>query len=199
MTLRLALPAISALIMVAMLAGDVLAQATTYTVNSIDDVADGICNATHCSLREAIDAANTNAGTDTIAFGIAGSGPHTIEPTSVLPTITDPVIIDGYSQAGTSANTDPNGFNGTLMIELAGTNLSGGDKFGLRITSGGSTIRGLVINRFTERGGGIGYGLFLEQGGGNTIQGNFIGIDVSGASSPTVVGSRQGYGMMLEG
>ena len=84
-------------------------------------------------------------------------------------------------------------------MELAGTNLSGGDKFGLRITSGGSTIRGLVINRFTERGGGIGYGLFLEQGGGNTIQGNFIGIDVSGASSPTVVGSRQGYGMMLEG
>jgi len=33
------------------------AQAATYTVNSANDVNDGVCNATHCSLREAIIAA----------------------------------------------------------------------------------------------------------------------------------------------
>jgi CSLREA domain-containing protein len=34
------------------------APAAAFTVNSANDVNDGACNATHCSLREAINAAN---------------------------------------------------------------------------------------------------------------------------------------------
>src|SRR5947209_17402632 len=56
------------------------------------------------TLREAITAANTNAdpsgdttpgdpGLDTIAFNIPGTGVRTINLTSALPTITDPVVI----------------------------------------------------------------------------------------------------------
>src|SRR5262245_60655643 len=69
------------------------------------------------TLREAITSANNNAnintdvvavgayGTDTINFTIAGSGVHTISPATSLPTITDPLIINGYTQPGSAPNT----------------------------------------------------------------------------------------------
>src|SRR5262245_47258739 len=95
----------------------------------------------------------TNADTDTINFNIPGSGVHTISPSSALPHITDPVIINGYSQpanGGAAASPNSNGtslgLNTVLLIELDGTNAGGTD--GLFITAGNSTVRGLVINRF---------------------------------------------------
>ena len=54
------------------------------------------------SLRQAILNANANPGLDTIDFAIPGLGVHTISPASALPTITDPVDINGYSQPGAS-------------------------------------------------------------------------------------------------
>ncbi len=148
--------------------------ATTFTVTKTADTNDGTCDA-DCSLREAITAANANAGTDTIAFNIPGAGPHTIQPTSPLFTITDPVIIDGYTQPGASANTNGPGLglNTVLKIELDGTN-AGASVRGLHITAGNSTIKGLVINRFSAKG------INVEIGGGNVIEGNFIGTDVTG-------------------
>lgn len=106
------------------------AYAATITVNSTADTEanDGVC-----TLREAIKAANTDtasgasggeclagSGTDTIEFNISGVGPHTISPTSALPDITAPVIIDGYSQPGANANTLAVGNNAVLKIELSG-------------------------------------------------------------------------------
>lgn len=38
------------------------------TVNTTDDADDSTCACTHCSLREAIAAANANGGPDTVAF-----------------------------------------------------------------------------------------------------------------------------------
>lgn len=146
---------------------------TTFTVNTTSDTNDGVCNTTHCSLREAILAANANAGTDTIAFNIPGTGPHTIALTSALPTVTDPVIIDGYTQPGASPNTNATGaINSVLMIELNGS--GAGNTDGLNITGGGSTVRGLVINRFSRNG------IILQTNGGNRIEGNFIGTNVAG-------------------
>jgi CSLREA domain-containing protein len=86
---------------------------TTFTVTKTADTNDGTCDA-DCSLREAITAANTLAGTDTVAFNIPTSDPGymtstatwRIQPTTALPTITDPVIIDGYTQPGASPNTN---------------------------------------------------------------------------------------------
>ena len=52
------------------------------------------------SLRQAILDANASPSSDAIAFSIPGLGPHTIQPLSALPTITDPVTIDGYTQPG---------------------------------------------------------------------------------------------------
>src|SRR5262249_28810039 len=41
----------------------------------------------------------------------------------------------------------------------------------------GSTVRGLVINRFP------GYGINLNASGGNSIEGNFLGTDTTGTAS----------------
>src|ERR1035438_8088681 len=67
------------------------AEAAIYTVTSTADSGAG-------TLRQAITDANGSPGLDTITFNISGSGVHTISPSSALPSITDPVIIDGTSQ-----------------------------------------------------------------------------------------------------
>lgn len=158
-------------------AGPVAGVATTYTVNSTGDTdADG-CGDAECTLREAITAANANAGVDTIAFNIPGAGPHTIQPTSQLPLITDAAIIDGYTEPGSSVNTLAQGTNAVLMIELDGTNA--GAAGGLFIhTGGGVTIRGLVINRFGTDGI-----LMHNTATGSVIEGNFIGTNTAGTAA----------------
>ncbi len=115
------------------------------------------------SLREAISTANAASGLDTIQFDIPGVGPHTIQPLSALPTITDPLVIDGTSEPD---------FAGTPVIELDGS--FAGSTNGLTITAGGSTVRSLAINRFSVDG------IDISGGGGNLIVGNFIGTDVTG-------------------
>ena len=158
-----------------------LTAQTTFTVTSNDDVDDGTCSVGpgHCSLREAINAANASAATtDTIAFNITGAGPHTIAPGSALPTISDPLVIDGYTQSGASVNTNPVGqaINATPMIVLDGSGAGGVS--GLTITAAGCTVRGLVINQF-----GL-HGIEISGAGasGNLVEGNFIGTDANGTT-----------------
>ena len=145
-------------------------HAATFTVINTNDSGPG-------SLRQAILDANANAGADTIDFNIPGPGPHTIQPLSALPNITDPVIIDGYTQPGASPNTNGPGLglNTVLKIELDGSNAGAGVD-GLHIIAGSSSVRGLVINRFSVSG------IRLITNGGNVIEGNFIGTDVSGTT-----------------
>ena len=164
----------------------VQAAATTFTVNSANDVDDGTCDVTHCSLREAINAANASVETDTVAFLIPSSDPGfvtstaswLIQPSSALPTITGSVVIDGYTQPEASPNTNGPGLglNTVLKIELDGTNAGGPFAHGLVITADSSTIRGLVINRFD----GFGIVITDTSATGNLVQGNFIGTDVTG-------------------
>src|SRR5205807_1608274 len=132
------------------------------------------------SLRQAILCANSNAGTDTISFNIPGSGVHTISPTSVLPGISDAVIIDGYTQPGASPNTNPLtlgagavGSNAVILVELNGSS-AGLTSDGLTVSAPNSTVRGLAINRFGNDG-------IVVNGGNDVIEGNFIGTDPGGA------------------
>ncbi|MEX1193541.1 MAG: right-handed parallel beta-helix repeat-containing protein [Dehalococcoidia bacterium] len=143
--------------------------APAFVVNSSADPGDGTCDVT-CTLRDAILNTNSVSGLDTIGFAI-GSGLATISPTTPLPTITNPVIIDGTTQPG---------FAGTPIIELNGTN-AGADADGLTISAGSSTVRGLVINRFGVAGG-VGDGIVLQTNGGNLIEGNYIGTNVAGTA-----------------
>ena len=127
--------------MAAGLLGVTTARGATFTVTNTNDAGPG-------SLRQAILDANASAGLDTIDFNIPGAGPHTIRPASDLPTITDSVIIDGYTQPAAVPNSNPitTGSNAVLKIELDGTN-AGDRANGLFITGGNSVVRGLVINR----------------------------------------------------
>ncbi len=56
------------------------AHATTFTVNSTNHPGTGVCDATECTLREAINEANTNGESDTIGFasGLSGEGDRAI-------------------------------------------------------------------------------------------------------------------------
>lgn len=111
-------------------------------------------------------AANNTLGLDQIHFDIGGGGVQTIQPLATLPTIVGAVVIDGTAQSGYA--TSP-------LIELDGSLAGAGN--GLAITGGGSTVRGLAINRFT------GNGLALSTGDNNVIEGNHIGTGTGGAET----------------
>src|SRR4051812_46721037 len=100
---------------------------STFTVININDSGAG-------SLRQAITDANNHAnsgGPDQISFNIAGTGVHTIQPGFKLPDIQDAVIIDGYTQPGSSVNTLAASNNAVLKIVINGA--SAGETSGLVI------------------------------------------------------------------
>ena len=166
-------------------------------VNSTGDgvdfnAGDGVCETASgnnvCTLRAAIEETNANTSIDTIEFNIPTSDPNynitgnsefTIQPVLALPTITDAVRIDGYTQPGAQANTvaSPGATDAVLLIEIDGTN-TGASIDGLAITAGSSTIRGLVINRFDTDVSSD--GISLDTGDGNLIEGNYLGTNVTG-------------------
>jgi hypothetical protein len=141
-------------------------SAATFTVTNNADSGAG-------SLRQAILDANGTPGADTIAFDIPGAGVHTIIPATPLPPISEGVIIDGYTQPGTSENTDPVATNAVLLIELDGT-VAGGTGLQFTFGSAPSTIQGLVVNLWS---------LAISSQANATIRGNFIGTDPTGSSA----------------
>ena len=133
------------------------------------------------SLREAITAANNTAngsgGADVIAFNIAGGGVQTITlGATALPGITNAVVIDGWTQPG---------YAGTPLIVINGINAPNSAD-GLSITAGGSTVRGLVIENFGH------YGIYMSTGGGNLIEGNYIGTNAGGTAA-----AANGFGIVI--
>ena len=174
-----------------------LSLAVDSTADTGDSLLDGICDDGFgaCTLRAAMEEANWSVGEDTITFNIAGAGPHVIAPNPIpLPEITDPVIIDGYSQPGTSENTAAFGVAGDaqIKIEIDGRGVTTGgpcggflQKHGLCITANNSMIRGLAIYGFPT------YGVF-SRGNNNTIAGNYIGL----ASDGSLLAGNGSYGIL---
>lgn len=93
------------------LLGGVLKAQTSHVVNTVDDVDDGVCDAQHCSLREAINAANTDGFNSFITFKINGVGTKVITLESALPIISGTLEIDGNSLPGNAPT------NGSLVID----------------------------------------------------------------------------------
>jgi CSLREA domain-containing protein/uncharacterized repeat protein (TIGR01451 family) len=113
---------------------------TTIIVTTADDVVadDGVC-----SLREAITTANTDtasgaaagecpagSGSDTITFGLSGSGVHSVTVSSMLPPISEPVTIDGASQS--------------IVLDGTGVDMM------LNVTAADSTVRNLTFANFVN-------------------------------------------------
>jgi uncharacterized repeat protein (TIGR01451 family) len=133
------------------------------------------------SLRQAIiDSNATPTVVDTITFNIPGAGVQTITPTIALPAILSPAVIDATTQPG---------YAGAPLIELNGQAIEALGTNGLNVTGGNTTIRGLVINRFT------GNAITIGVGGGNVIEANYLGTNAPGAlASPNA-----GRGVFING
>lgn len=164
------------------------ARADIFAVNDTGDGSDLLtsdnapndCDASadpglQCTLRAAIEEANATAGEDLIAFNIPGGGVMTFTPASAYPSLSEAVTINGYTQPGSSANTQPLGkpLDTVLRIEIDGGS-AGSAVNGLTLASAGSTVRGLDIHSFD------GSGIFTANS--STIRGNFIGVDPSGTN-----------------
>ena len=102
------------------------AGAATIVVNDSSDALHNLGCAAFgtgtCTLRDAITFGNANAGADEVHFDIAGSGVHTITLDSDLPGVNGNLTIDGYTQVGSSPNTNGAGLgdNAVLTVEING-------------------------------------------------------------------------------
>lgn len=143
------------------------------------------------SLRQAILNANAIVGQENlIDFQIPGTDLNfdfdtetwKINLSSPLPAITDPVVINGYTQQATvnagglafvvtsSANTLAVGDNARLRIIINGAQTNGD---GLVFSNTRGTVRGLIIDEFN-----VGIKLFGPGASDSRIEGNFIGAHV---------------------
>jgi hypothetical protein len=141
---------------------------TTFLVTNVNDSGLG-------SLRQAIifSNASTNPGS-VIDFSITGAN-RTIIPQTPLPTITEPVLIDGTSQTG---------YSGISIVEIQGSSFTTN---GLSVTAGDTTIQGLILDKFS------GYAISLTTNGGDAIEGNYIGTNPTG-----ITASANGTGVYLD-
>ncbi|MEZ5471453.1 MAG: hypothetical protein R3E90_06715 [Marinicella sp.] len=176
--------------------------ADTFTVNTTSE--GGVCNATTCTLRGAINAALVTPGDDTIVFDIpadpvnenyfsGGTGQDAfqywvIQPTSELPSLID-ITIDG-STAGASVVGNP-----TIVIDGS---LAGDSNAGTWDTLDGLTLLGnthinklAFINWFNA---GIRFGYFQPNGippsSNNRLTGSWLGLSIpyGQASAPNKYG-----------
>jgi hypothetical protein len=152
---------------------------TVTTASGADDSGDG-----NCSLFEAVLAVKAQSphnecglaiasGTDRIEFAIPGGGVQTINVPG-LPQVDVPVVIDGYTQPGTSVNTDPQGNNAVLLLHLRGVSISN-TSVGFWLRSSGVVLRGFVISNFN-------YGV-VSDGDDTIIEGNRVGTTPDGTGA----------------
>jgi|CXWL01.1.fsa_nt_gi hypothetical protein len=124
--------------------------------------------------------AGTYGDNDTVLFNIAGLPPFVITPVIELPAMNVPVIIDGFSQPGASANTQAIGNDAVVPVHLIGP--SGPLGYGIKLASGTfSVVRGLTIGSFF-------YGIDIATSHA-TVEGCFIGTDPAGS---TAIGNENG-------
>jgi len=158
---------------------------TSFEVNSTADTDDGPCapigTGNGCTLREAINAANADAGAETITFNstvFASPGPYTISLLSALPDITTDMTIQGPGAK-------------VLTVER---NSGAATRFRIfTITSGTVAISGMTITKgFTADGVGAlaqgDYGGGIKNGGTLTL----TAVAVSG--NQTGKGGNNGAG-----
>ena len=109
-------------------------------------------------------AAGLRAANNYFSGGVA-----TITPTSALPTISTPMVLNAQKQPGWTL---------APIVELNGAG-AGAAVDGLNITASGSNsiLRGLVVNRF------LGDGIEISGGSNNVIAGNYIGTNAAGTAA----------------
>ena len=149
-------------------------------------VSNGTLPISSLSQAEKAQVQTGGTGVNTIDFNIPGSGVQTITPfhdsqfhNIGLPAITNPVVIDGYSQPGSSKNTAPNADNAKLLIEINGEQFDNPPSV-LDIQTSQCVIQGLIIDQFQFSPAVMIEGPFST---GNVIRGNFLAVDPTGTNT----------------
>jgi uncharacterized repeat protein (TIGR01451 family) len=172
------------------------AGSITFVVTNTNDSGPG-------SLRAALEDSNDQGSTpqvpNHVVFAIPESDPNkdlvtgafVISPITEEPLILTATIVDGYSQAGSSPNTNPidQADNAHIRIELDGSRCEKPSN-GFTVFGSDSVFRGLAINRFITKLKPTATINLLLDGAGIFIQttnvrveGCFIGIDASGTAA----------------
>ncbi|MDA0244746.1 MAG: right-handed parallel beta-helix repeat-containing protein [Chloroflexi bacterium] len=158
-----------------------------------------------CTLRAAIEEANFTPALDNIHFDIResnGSCPTSAKRITLTNTsqyvpaytfkgqnyaafyVTRPINIDGYTQCNSSPNSQADGTNSVIRIELRGSTASQ-PYAGIVLhgtNSSGSTIRGLSMTNF-----GRGQ-ISIVFSGNHIIEGNYLGLYATGAAGAGNIG-----------
>lgn len=173
-----------------------LAQVNVIQVDDNSDTDDGACTTGDCTLREAINLANTTNGNLTIQFNLGTQ--NQIVLNSLLPTIgSGAITIDGSNISGpdviiNGGNQIPYGLSiGASRCEVYDLIIRGCPTAGLRVTSSafGTIIGGSGGRGVTAENNGTG---ILVQGNSCALRGNVLrgnanyGIWVSRASGCTI-------------
>ncbi|HSV61995.1 MAG TPA: hypothetical protein VLH83_01510, partial [Chthoniobacterales bacterium] len=121
-------------------------------------------------------------------FNIPGNGVQVISVSTqtALPPITDPLVIDGYTQPGAKPNALTAGDNAVILIQLDGMGVSANaPRAGLTIQASQCLIRGLSITNFNRDydPSNFSVGIQISSGLGNAVEGCFIGIAPDGTSA----------------
>lgn len=183
------LSAIALLILLASFAPSApAARAASFVVTKAADTNDGACDA-DCSLREAIIAANSNPGADTITFAIPADGANGFDAQgfwrlalgSNLPALSG----GGTTIQGPSASDAPATSWAHPRIVLDGSATLSAN--GLLITSANNVIRRLTIVNYNETTfTGTGGSAIVIEGAGatdNRVEASYIGVDPANGSS----------------
>ena len=167
------------------------AGGATLTVTTTADLA--TCPPGASSLRCAISQANSDGAGDTIAFNIPSSDPGCspttinsttvavckVAPTSPLPALSaSSTVINGYTQPGAAANTNPPGAanNAIITVQLDGSSAVSTSINGLVVRGITDTIEGLSITSFN------GSGIALSYARGSTVSGTYVGVAPDGGT-----------------
>lgn len=142
------------------------------------------------SLRQALIDANAAPNLNEIRFNISGSCPRTITLASLLPDIVHPVVINGYSQPGSTRNTAILGWNANLCIVLNGANQITG-AYGFNVNTGASANATVSIEGIAFSGHSIAAAQFIA-GRDHRFVGNQIGGVVGTTLLPSGTGVRVG-------
>jgi hypothetical protein len=150
----------------------------------------------NCTLRQAIERANADAGASTITFDIPpDSDPNngydgsfwTVKPDRPLPPLDD--TTGGTTIVGTLIALTP-------RIIIDGTLVPPSSAVGLTLSASSNTIRNMVIGKFTGDNDATGVGILIDSGAtGNRIEGNYIGTKpIDNTSFP-----NSGAGIRIDG
>ncbi len=163
------------------------AQAATFTVNSLADSGNGVCDTTECTLREAVDSLST--ASDQVVFDFSGTGqsaPFVIAIDSPLVIAQSGATLDGLACTGCgtvqgTTTTAAAGFDSSLAVRVtaSGVHTSGAL---VSVTGADVTVRGLNLD------GGPGVGIRIT-GDDATIEDCYVGTSIDGTSGTGNVGS----------